>query len=199
MSTLLYTVTSPGSSICSLAVQSFRFCAVSHPWRWTCFRHILSHGHPFCVDLEGFGSLGQIYLAMAGSLLKFPLQSDEVAKHNFSQETTALFPTLLSMSGLSEDQKWAISVVERVSSSVSLLSVLFVLLTYLFFPGFNKPINRQIFYATWSNLGICFAGLISVNGFLEGVDTPLCRFQAFLVQMCAYLELFRMALLIQVP
>ncbi|MCJ1324617.1 hypothetical protein MMC10_001279 [Thelotrema lepadinum] len=85
--------------------------------------------------------------------------------------------------GLSGDEIWMISVAERVASSISLLSVLFVLLTYLFSPGFNKPINRQIFYATWSNLGICFAGLIGVDGYLGGIDTPLCRFQGFLVQM----------------
>ena len=87
--------------------------------------------------------------------------------------------------GLSDGEIWVISVTERITSSISLISVLFVLLTYLFSPGFNKPINRQIFYATWSNLGICLAGLIGVDGYTGGTDQPLCRFQGFLVQMYA--------------
>ena len=89
------------------------------------------------------------------------------------------------MAGLSDDQIGKIGIVERVSSSISLICVLFVLLTYLFSPSFNKPINRQIFYATWSNLGLCIAGLIGVDGYLGGTGMPLCKFQAFLVQMCA--------------
>ena len=89
-----------------------------------------------------------------------------------------------AMSGLSDQQIWHISVAERITSCISLLCVIFILFTYLFSPGFHKPINRQIFYATWSNLGICVAGLISVDGYLGGTDTPICRFQAFIVQMC---------------
>ena len=98
------------------------------------------------------------------------------------------------MTGLSDYEVWQISIAERTASSISLISVVFVLLTYLFSPAFNKPINRQIFYATWSNLGICLAGLISVDGYLGGEDKPLCRFQAFLVQMYAFVELCEVAM-----
>ena len=89
---------------------------------------------------------------------------------------------------LSDRDVWILSVAERITASISLVGVLFVLLTYSLSPAFNKPINRQIFYATWSNLGICLAALIGTNGYLHGEDQPLCRFQAFLVQMWAFLK-----------
>ena len=87
--------------------------------------------------------------------------------------------------GLSETDLWAILAGERISSCISLFFVFFVLLTYMLSSSFNKPINRQIFYATWSNLGMCIAGLIGITGYAGGTDVPLCKFQAFLVQMCA--------------
>lgn len=88
-------------------------------------------------------------------------------------------------SGLADWQTNALIVTERVNSGVSLAGILFVLSTYLFFPAFNKPINRLIFFATWANLGVSVAALISVDGpnsYTESNKT-LCRFQAFLVQM----------------
>ena len=84
---------------------------------------------------------------------------------------------------LTPEQVSALSITERVNSSVSLLGILFILVTYTFYPSFNKPINRLIFFATWANLGTCIAALISIDGFKYGEETSLCRFQAFLVQM----------------
>ena len=88
-------------------------------------------------------------------------------------------------STLADWQTEALFITERVNSAVSLVGIFFVLITYLFFPAFNKPINRLIFFATWANLGVTIAALISVDGpssYTESNKT-LCRFQAFLVQM----------------
>ena len=81
------------------------------------------------------------------------------------------------------EQVNALSVTERVNSSISLVGILFILITYSFYPSFNKPINRLIFFATWANLGTCIASLISIDGYRVSDTGPLCKFQAFLVQM----------------
>jgi hypothetical protein len=87
------------------------------------------------------------------------------------------------VSVLSIDQIHALIITERVNSVVSVLSIIFVVATYLFSPGFNKPINRLIFFATLGNLGSAVAALISENGPILGEGSALCKFQAFLVQM----------------
>lgn len=84
------------------------------------------------------------------------------------------------MSTLTHGQLNALTITERVNSSISLLGIFFILITYTFYPFFNKPINRLIFFATWANLGTCVASLISIDGL---ANASLCRFQAFLVQM----------------
>ena len=87
------------------------------------------------------------------------------------------------MSDLTPQQVNALSVTERVNSCISLVGIFFILVTYLAHPSFNKPINRLIFFATWANLGTCIAALISSYGYAYGNEAPLCKFQAFLVQM----------------
>lgn len=84
---------------------------------------------------------------------------------------------------LTIDQIRALIITERVNSVVSIISIIFVVATYLFSPGFNKPINRLIFFASFGNLGSAVAALISENGPLVGERSALCKIQAFLVQM----------------
>lgn len=89
---------------------------------------------------------------------------------------------------LSPHQLWMMETTERVNSCVSLAGILFVITTYMFTPYFDKPINRLIFFASWGNIGSTIASLISLAGPLSVPDnarkpSPLCEFQAFLVQM----------------
>ncbi|QGA17825.1 hypothetical protein EYB26_005501 [Talaromyces marneffei] len=84
---------------------------------------------------------------------------------------------------LTAGQIQALIVTERVNAVASILSIIFVVATYLFLPGFNKPINRLIFFASFGNLGSAVAALISENGPLAGESSALCKIQAFLVQM----------------
>lgn len=84
---------------------------------------------------------------------------------------------------LSTSQINALIITERVNSVVSILSIIFVVTTYLFSPGFDRPINRLIFFASFGNLGSAVAALISENGPSVGEGSALCKFQAFLVQM----------------
>lgn len=85
--------------------------------------------------------------------------------------------------GLTDSQMNALVITERVNSVVSIISIFFVIATYLLAPGFNKPINRLIFFASFGNLGSNIAALISEVGPRAGTHTPICSFQAFLVQM----------------
>lgn len=83
---------------------------------------------------------------------------------------------------LRDSQLQALVITERVNSCLSMTGILFVLATYMFSSHFNKPINRLIFFATWGNIGSTVASLISEAGPLAGAASPLCQFQAFLVQ-----------------
>ena len=86
---------------------------------------------------------------------------------------------------LSPSELLAMQTTERVTSALSLLGFLFILVTYLGYEEFNKPINRLIFYASWSNLGTTIAGLIGESGVLAGQDSALCQAQAFIIQLYA--------------
>ena len=85
---------------------------------------------------------------------------------------------------LSPSQLYAIQFTEQFTSALSLLGFLFIVVTYLLCQGFEKPINRLIFYAAWSNLGTTVAGLIAHHGIDGGQASALCQFQAFVIQMC---------------
>ncbi|KAL8791233.1 MAG: hypothetical protein Q9213_000190 [Squamulea squamosa] len=78
----------------------------------------------------------------------------------------------------------ALMITERVVSVFSIIGILFILVTFYFLSSFNKPINRLVFYASFGNLGMNIACLISEDGILAGEASPLCQFQAFLIQMC---------------
>ncbi|MCJ1275697.1 hypothetical protein MMC21_003500 [Puttea exsequens] len=84
---------------------------------------------------------------------------------------------------LTPSQSNAFAVTERVTSIFSLLGILFILSTFLLGRGFDKPINRLIFAASWSNLGMNIAALIAEDGVAAGANSSLCQFQAFAIQM----------------
>ncbi|EHK97013.1 putative Cyclic AMP receptor-like protein A [Glarea lozoyensis 74030] len=70
--------------------------------------------------------------------------------------------------------------IERVASSLSLVGIAFIVITYAASPSFHKPINRLVFYASAGNIFTNIATLMSRN-FVHG--GPMCQFQAFLIQM----------------
>jgi len=84
---------------------------------------------------------------------------------------------------LTASQSSAFTVTERVTSIFSLLGILFILSTFLLGRGFDKPINRLVFAASWSNLGMNIAALIAEDGVAAGPESSLCQFQAFAIQM----------------
>lgn len=86
-------------------------------------------------------------------------------------------------SSLSTSQIRSLEITERVISIFSLSGALFVLSTFLLAKGFNKPVNRLVFYAIWSNLFFNIASLISQDGINAGTSSSLCQFQAWIVQM----------------
>ena len=84
----------------------------------------------------------------------------------------------------------AFQITERVTSIFSLFGILFILATFLLARGFDKPINRLIFFASWSNLGMNIACLIGQDGITAGVNSSLCQFQAFAIQMFLGVDVF---------
>ncbi|KAF6235973.1 hypothetical protein HO173_005601 [Letharia columbiana] len=76
----------------------------------------------------------------------------------------------------------AMMITERVTSIFSLLGILFILATFLLGRGFDKPINRLFFFASFSNLGMNIAALIAEDGVSAGQNSSLCQFQAFAIQ-----------------
>ena len=85
---------------------------------------------------------------------------------------------------LTAGQSNALMITERIVSVFSIFGIIFILVTFYFLSSFNKPINRLVFYASFGNLGMNIACLISKNGIKAGALSPLCQFQAFLIQMC---------------
>ena len=85
--------------------------------------------------------------------------------------------------GLTPGQLNSFAITERITSIFSLLGIFFILSTFLLARGFNKPINRLVFAASWSNLGMNIASLIAQDGVSAGADSSLCQFQAFAIQM----------------
>lgn len=79
----------------------------------------------------------------------------------------------------SAHQLYAISVTERICSAISLLVAFVIVLTFIGFRSFRKPINRLVFYASWGNMMANIATLISQDGIHFGAGISLCQFQAF--------------------
>ena len=84
----------------------------------------------------------------------------------------------------------AFMITARVASIFSLSGILFILSTFLLARGFDKPINRLIFFASWSNLGTNIASLIAQDGIAAGQNSSLCQFQAFAWQMFLGVDMF---------
>ena len=84
---------------------------------------------------------------------------------------------------LTPEQHRIMAITERIASSISIVGILFIILSYLLASGFSKPINRLVFYASWGNLGLCMVALISVNGPDAGQNSVMCQLQGFLAQL----------------
>ena len=76
----------------------------------------------------------------------------------------------------------AFEIAEKVTSVFSVVGAGFIITTFLLDSKFRKPINRLVFYAAWGNLFANVATLISRSGIKLGTTSPLCQFQAFLIQ-----------------
>ncbi|KAG9239291.1 putative cyclic AMP receptor-like protein A [Amylocarpus encephaloides] len=72
--------------------------------------------------------------------------------------------------------------IERISSSLSLIGIFFIVITYAISTSFHKPINRLVFYASVGNIFTNIATLMS-RKHLSFPNSPICQFQAFLIQM----------------
>lgn len=83
---------------------------------------------------------------------------------------------------ITPSQARTLEVIEKVTSVLSVVGAAFIIGTFLLDSRFRKPINRLVFYAAWGNLFANVGTLISRSGIDLGVTSPLCQFQAFLIQ-----------------
>ncbi len=81
-----------------------------------------------------------------------------------------------------DQQLRVLEITERVSSVLSLLGTTFIIVTFLTSRSFRKPINRIVFYVSFANILTNVATLISRESIRQGVDSPICQAQAFLIQ-----------------
>ncbi|KAI9780522.1 MAG: hypothetical protein M1839_006640 [Geoglossum umbratile] len=77
----------------------------------------------------------------------------------------------------------SLSVTERVTSALSLISSGYIIFTFLISTEFHKPINRLVFYASFGNIITNVATLISRSAITLGDNSALCQLQSFLIQM----------------
>lgn len=96
--------------------------------------------------------------------------------------TSAIMVTLMGPQ-MPRPQMYAVEVVERLTSVLSLLGELFIISTFLASKDFHKPINRLVFYACWGNLMSNIGTIIATSGIDWGAEGALCQFQGFLIQM----------------
>jgi prephenate dehydratase len=75
-----------------------------------------------------------------------------------------------------------IEITERLSSVISLLATTFIIVTFLTSRAFRKPINRIVFYVSFSNIITTVPTLISTAGIHAGPNSALCQMQGFLIQ-----------------
>lgn len=87
---------------------------------------------------------------------------------------------------LSQEQLDNIAIAGRISSALSVLGVFTIFSAFSFSRFFRSPTHRIIFYTAFYNLFEAIATMISVSGPSAGQTSPLCQFQAFVLQMQAF-------------
>ncbi|KAI1336123.1 hypothetical protein F5Y15DRAFT_212625 [Xylariaceae sp. FL0016] len=83
---------------------------------------------------------------------------------------------------LTDAQLSAVNILERVGSVFSLLGCIFIIVTFSLSPGFHKPINRLVFYASFGNM-MTNVGSLMAREYVDYQNSFGCQFQAFLIQM----------------
>ncbi|KAF2709525.1 hypothetical protein K504DRAFT_276447 [Pleomassaria siparia CBS 279.74] len=88
------------------------------------------------------------------------------------------------MLAATKDQLFVLKVAERTMSCLSLLGSLFIMVTFIRWRYFRKPINRLVFFASFGNVCANVATLISIDALpkYQGHLTSLCEFQGVLIQ-----------------
>ncbi|KAF2022185.1 family A G protein-coupled receptor-like protein [Aaosphaeria arxii CBS 175.79] len=96
-------------------------------------------------------------------------------------------------------QVMAVQISERTMSVFSILGSFYIMVTFIKWKYFRKPINRLVFYASFGNVMANVATMISTTALPLKGQTPstLCRFQGIFIQwfmMADSLWVFCMAL-----
>lgn len=84
--------------------------------------------------------------------------------------------------GLTKQQVHNLIIIERTTASISVLGTLILLTTFIFIKAFRTLSNTLIFYASFANIFANVAALIGGSA-LGKVNSPLCQFQGFLLEM----------------
>ena len=83
---------------------------------------------------------------------------------------------------LTNEQVDTLIIIERVTASISVVSTLVLITTFVFIKAFRTLSNTLIFYASFANLFANVAALIGGSA-LGSLARGLCQFQGFLLEM----------------
>lgn len=84
---------------------------------------------------------------------------------------------------LTQDQVDTIVALERAGSSLSLVAITIIIITYWAFKRMRTVPNLFLLFASIANAGAGVACLIGFDGLRAGVNSALCQTQAFLLEM----------------
>ncbi|KIH94315.1 cAMP receptor (Car4) [Sporothrix brasiliensis 5110] len=84
---------------------------------------------------------------------------------------------------ISADQLRALQIVERTASSLSVVGIATIIITFFSSRYFRNPIDRLILINAFYNAFDVTATMISLSGPAAGNGSALCQFQGFLMQM----------------
>ncbi|TPX16230.1 uncharacterized protein E0L32_004225 [Thyridium curvatum] len=84
---------------------------------------------------------------------------------------------------LSQDEVQVIVSLERAGASLSLVGVTLIFLTFAIYKKLRTVPNTFILFASIANVGASVASLIGYAGIAAGVDSNLCKAQAFLLEI----------------
>ena len=82
-----------------------------------------------------------------------------------------------------EGQIRTLVILERAGGSISLLAALLILIFYSLFSRLRTVPNTFIAFAAVANLGAAIGCIIAYDGIHQGLTSPLCQLQGFLLQM----------------
>ena len=86
------------------------------------------------------------------------------------------FPTL-------DDKAELLALLARIEGSLSLFSICFIFILYAFVTRLRTELNTFLVLTSVGSMLGCIACIVSSDGFRQGVSSPVCLAQSFLLDV----------------